>query len=395
MQDTHLLNVPVDKIIFFNPKLYNKNIKFKKDIFKLLKSFNIKELHKDKYLYCLNIIISNLHNLNDFKDSHCILISLNKNYYKDYKISYVILMKLLTKLSLLDSISIAKGIFKKEKRIRSRIYLLKIPKQVDYNYNRSYKTENSLKIILKDKNKNIINFVSNKKTKKINNQIKKLNYTINKSLITIDGKRLPVQHIVRIYNNGSFENGGRFYRGFFQNIKKDLRKKIMINNQNVCELDYSCLHINLLYAMKGIQWEGDAYEIPEYKSDRFRKFIKKAMNTIINSANEVSATRSIQYGINLKKFPRANLERMFDLIKFKHSKISDFMFELDIGPKLQNIESDIASEVIENYIKKTKRPILPIHDGFIVVDSDKEILKEIMYRAYWDRFNLFIEIHEK
>lgn len=392
---TKLHNVPMDKVILFNPKLYNKNKKFRKDIERLFKSLKLRLIHKEKYLYALNIIVSNLYELIDFRDTHCIMISLNKNYYREYKISYNIAINILQQLHNLDFISIVKGVFKKENKIRSRIYLLKLPELVNKTYRRSYKMEASCNIILKDKNKEVIRFQSNKNIKKINKNVKKLNNTLNKHNITIDGKRLPIQHIVRIYNNNSFEQGGRFYRGLFQNIKKELRKTIKINNEETCELDYSCLHINLLYGMKGIQWNGDAYDLPEYKSDRFRKFIKKAINTIINSPNEKTALRSIQYGINMKQFPRANLNKLFDLIKNKHSKISELIFNTDIGPQLQNIESNIAAEVIENYINDTQNPILPIHDGFIVVKKDMEILKKIMFKAYFDRFHLEIEIKEK
>ena len=58
------------------------------------------------------------------------------------------------------------------------------------------------------------------------------------------------KYVRRIFNQGSFKKGGRFYGGFWQKIPREYRKFIRINYKEVVELDYSGLHINMLYAMK-------------------------------------------------------------------------------------------------------------------------------------------------
>ena len=51
--------------------------------------------------------------------------------------------------------------------------------------------------------------------------------------------------LYRIFN-GDFSSGGRFYRGWWQNIPRDLRKYITIDGEPCSELDYSGQHLLLL-----------------------------------------------------------------------------------------------------------------------------------------------------
>ena len=50
------------------------------------------------------------------------------------------------------------------------------------------------------------------------------------------------------FNNESFEDGGRFYGGWWQSIPSEYRKYISLNGDLTIEMDYSSIHIHLLYA---------------------------------------------------------------------------------------------------------------------------------------------------
>ena len=71
----------------------------------------------------------------------------------------------------------------------------------------------------------------------------------------------------RIFNNGNWEDGGRFYGPWWQNVPKEWRKRIRINDEQTIEWDYSGLHIILLYALEGLDYwkvgEGDPYHLPD------------------------------------------------------------------------------------------------------------------------------------
>ena len=70
----------------------------------------------------------------------------------------------------------------------------------------------------------------------------------------------------RIFNRGSFDCGGRFWGGWWQRCPKEYRPKIFLNDQPTNEIDFSGLHIVMLYADEGVDyWEvigSDPYEIP-------------------------------------------------------------------------------------------------------------------------------------
>ena len=75
---------------------------------------------------------------------------------------------------------------------------------------------------------------------------------------TKSGKYVWINHtdkfVRRIFNNNSWEDGGRFYGGWWQRIPKEWRLKIRIMANTVVEIDYSGLHIVLLYALEGIDY---------------------------------------------------------------------------------------------------------------------------------------------
>ncbi len=62
------------------------------------------------------------------------------------------------------------------------------------------------------------------------------------------------KHIHRVFNNNSFEQGSRFYGGWWQNIPKAYRQDIFIDNQSTIEVDFKSLHILLLYGLEGLIW---------------------------------------------------------------------------------------------------------------------------------------------
>ena len=50
----------------------------------------------------------------------------------------------------------------------------------------------------------------------------------------------------RVFGRGSFERGGRFYGGWWQNIPSAYRSVISINGKPTIEMDYSQYHPNIL-----------------------------------------------------------------------------------------------------------------------------------------------------
>ncbi|MBU26174.1 MAG: hypothetical protein CMD99_09130 [Gammaproteobacteria bacterium] len=60
---------------------------------------------------------------------------------------------------------------------------------------------------------------------------------------------LTQRYLKRVLNNSSLEQGGRFYGAWWQSIPSEYRPLISLNGDYVVELDYSTIHIHLLYAL--------------------------------------------------------------------------------------------------------------------------------------------------
>ena len=58
----------------------------------------------------------------------------------------------------------------------------------------------------------------------------------------------------RIFNNKTFDDGGRFYGGWWQRIDSDYRKDIRMNDVTTVEIDYSSLHVILAYTEAGLNY---------------------------------------------------------------------------------------------------------------------------------------------
>jgi hypothetical protein len=196
----------------------------------------------------------------------------------------------------------------------------------------------------------------------------------------------------RIFNNGSWDAGGRFYGGWWQRIPKEWREKIKINGLPVVEIDYSGLHIVILYATEGIDYwktdKKDPYSIPHYvKSDEMRRLLKLVLLAAINAADKITAVKAVRSEINadISDWGWVNrnglkLEKVVDDFADRHVLIRKHFFS-GSGIKLQKIDSIMAEHVINKHTELDV-PILCVHDSFIVMSVDEARLRETMQDAF-------------
>ena len=69
----------------------------------------------------------------------------------------------------------------------------------------------------------------------------------------------------RVFNDSSFELGGRFYGPWWISPNKDIRKYITLNDKKTVELDHSSLNIHLLYSEEGLNY----YDLHESTADPY------------------------------------------------------------------------------------------------------------------------------
>jgi hypothetical protein len=226
-------------------------------------------------------------------------------------------------------------------------------------------------------------------------ELKKLNKRLKK-----DPKKGPIEFSKkrsrRIFNNRSFEQGGRFYGGWWQNVPREYRHYIMINDKDVVELDFSGLHVNMLYAMKKLPMpKGDVYKLPGYPSNEiFREFLKKLLQAMLNASDEKKAREGIHDSVwrkkeltlpqEVKSTKEKDIFPIMDAFEQKHSKIKDF-FCSGKGIDLQYLDSQIAEKVLLHF-SKMRYGILPMHDSFIIHHGLEKELEDEMNKAFLEIF---------
>lgn len=196
--------------------------------------------------------------------------------------------------------------------------------------------------------------------------------------------------LYRQFNNGSFEEGGRLYGGWWIYAPKAFRKRITINGQPTIELDYSGCAIRMLYQDRGIDYLEDPYHLDPITAHEerqglppghFREGIKKMVQALINDRNG-KRPEKIKLPSGLSFYPyftRAEVRRM---IEEKHAPIAD-AFGTGAGLGLQRKDSDIALSVIAA-LREAGVLALPVHDSFIVKKDDRDILYQQMMNSYGD-----------
>lgn len=266
-------------------------------------------------------------------------------------------------------------------------------------------------IILRDANKNDIYFPLNTfYARQLVININKINRILKRHIIEIPakflendeiGRRSYQQHYqsynqsyYRVFNDGSlnFDAGGRFYCHWSQQIKSEYRKFITIDGEPCVELDYSCLHISMLYALRGKSLpDGDLYELPGIPDD-YRKLVKLAVNIYINVDSKKKAISALnKYGRAFyKKYPGLpfiKCRTIFEAIENKHNDIRDD-FAMKKGSYLQSLDSKIAENIMLHFAARDI-PVLCIHDSFVIQARYKDELYKMMNEEYHKVFHRY------
>ncbi len=201
------------------------------------------------------------------------------------------------------------------------------------------------------------------------------------SLVTLHHRALR-----RIFN-GSYEEGGRLFGGFWQTMPRpDRFKHIRISGEPIAICDYSQLFLRLAYAEAGVTPPaGDLYAISsEETSKPGWKRLREARKKLVNAMFFAKAP--------LKQWPGASLEEIGEMrgafpagtkprdavraIKERHTPIAH-LFEQGHGLRFMRVESDLIVTVT---LALLQRGIvaLPIHDAVAVRRSDAETARAIM-----------------
>jgi hypothetical protein len=239
---------------------------------------------------------------------------------------------------------------------------------------------------------------------------------------TIDFSR---RRLCRIFKNGNWNTGGRFYGGWWQSVPREYRKHIRIEGKVTVEMDYSTIHPRILYGKENEDCPDDAYAIPGwdgpdwYYDQDGREIIKKAFNQLLNSKLKMKSESQwhlfspdltpnpIPTGWNnLNKNKKDQAQRQHfkdqtgkeyeDLIRdiaAYHEPIQKHFFT-KAWSWLQRLDSDIAENVMVDLFGQGI-VVLPVHDSFIVRVGFQGYLSGAMNRAYQEVVGVKAEVDKK
>lgn len=197
--------------------------------------------------------------------------------------------------------------------------------------------------------------------------------------------------LYRVFNNGSWHEGGRWFGGWWQDCPAVIRPYILINGEPTVELDYSGFLTRALYHQIGVDYqEQDPYDLPEVMKAAdaqklskvvVRDSIKQLMNILINASDSDRVDRIP--GLCLPRGYKL-ASTVYSLLKDKHKPIASYL-RSGIGLRMMAKESEICRRILLEGMDKGVL-VLPIHDSYIVQEKHKDWLWSAMHSHYREVF---------
>lgn len=184
----------------------------------------------------------------------------------------------------------------------------------------------------------------------------------------------------RVFNNESFQEGGRRYGHWLQCIPKEWRKRAIMSGKPTVSLDFKAIHLQICYALQGLTPPtGDLYELDV---PGFRREIAKVMALIVINCKDMKSAKLAMRKHSRKEgwgLTTSDISAYIAAFVAKHSAISQY-FCSAFGTKAQYYDSEIAERVLLK-LSSLDIPCIPIFDGFVVREQDAALLGKAMDEA--------------
>ncbi len=253
---------------------------------------------------------------------------------------------------------------------------------------------NRPEIVMKDKDGNVVPYKESGRVHDVRNLVRKVNEVLENTEIVLaaegiveDGPWLrkgdhvmypALKHLHRVYNGG-WTLGGRFYGGWWQGVKSADRRHFLLNGERTEEIDYAQIHPRIIYLEAGVELVGDAYDIPGWRGTKeLRDLCKAAFNILINASCYKSALGALAKELD-GDFRTA--KAVIEAIKRRHHDVESY-FHSNVGIRLQGLDARMAEIVLTEMTVKRGIPVLPVHDSFIVPESHRDTLVQVMKDAF-------------
>jgi hypothetical protein len=198
----------------------------------------------------------------------------------------------------------------------------------------------------------------------------------------IDGQQmvdLTDRHLQRFFNNGSFEQGGRLFGGFWMTMAKADRRNIQIDGTPTVTLDFGQMNPRILYGLADQDCAvTDAYSVSGL--EQYRDGVKTVFNSLLHRTSPMT---KMPRGI-ADSFPcGARIKDIVSSIRLQHHRIAKY-FCTGIGMRLLYEESQILVEVLTE-LNRLGIVALPIHDAVIVAAAHQDLAMRVMLDVFQKR----------
>lgn len=252
-------------------------------------------------------------------------------------------------------------------------------------------------VIMKDEDKNPVDFRADENTWAISKVINRLN-DVNNDHVFVDHEGVEFTNLYsRIFNNSNFEQGGRFFKAAVLNIENKQSKnrlRILIDNCPVVEVDYTSLHLFIMAEKLGIanSLGDDPYALVK---DIDRNVVKLAVNTMFNCTSRTQAVKSLNEDLRKLQYKKHSGATVVSAVLNAFPDFKDeFCNPKCSGLTLQNLDSWMT-HYVANVMSTLNKPFLPVHDSGIVKVEDKDLLISLMCDAYKNVLGVDSIVHMK
>ncbi len=230
----------------------------------------------------------------------------------------------------------------------------------------------------------LVEYPDNKQTNALREEVHRINRWLAQADIqffglSASGEKVDINDrlLRRYFNNGSFQQGGRLFGGFWQPLGKLQRSRgLRINGEGVVTLDFGQMAPRILYGMAGVEpTQQDAYGLLGLES--YRAGVKKVFNAILFADKPLARLPRGTRDLLPRRF---GIKDVVELLAKTHEPLVPFFFT-GIGHQLQYRESEILVDVLLAMIEK-EIVGLPIHDAVTVAKSSAGEVEKIMLTTF-------------
>jgi hypothetical protein len=195
-------------------------------------------------------------------------------------------------------------------------------------------------------------------------QIRRYNESLSKFEFKIGDRILhPASFMLRrSFSSVDYLKGGRYYSDF-ENLTSAIRMQLNIDGEPVVYMDFKNLHGRLSLAVAGEPVPtGDLYQVDGFSRDEVKEVWSAALCAQGNGG--VTGTT---------KQEQERSKRILEALKARHPALKQ-SFGTGLGLRLQRADSEGVSILLDAF-QDAERPIIPIHDGFLVAAGDVKLFK--------------------